>query len=92
MHFSVPDLINGLFEAFGAWAVWSNVAKLRRDRCVRGVTWQYTIVYWAWGMWNLFYYPDLHQWLSTAAGAVLVAGNLVWVIHAVEYRNNVATT
>lgn len=75
-----PDIVNALFEAFGAWAVWGNVARLKRDRDVKGVVWQYTIVYWIWGMWNVLYYPWLGQWFSGAAGLVLVAGNLRWLL------------
>lgn len=76
---NTPDLVNAAFEAFGAWSVWANVARLKRDRDVKGVVWQFTIVWWAWGMWNLIYYPVLGQWFSTAAGMVLVAGNARWL-------------
>lgn len=75
----LPDLLNGLFEAFGAWSVWANVARLKKDRDVKGVVWQFTIVWWLWGLYNLFYYPWLHQWFSFCAGCVLVVGNGVWL-------------
>jgi hypothetical protein len=75
----LPDLINGLFEAFGAWAIWGNVLRLLRDKDVKGIVWQYQAVFWVWGIWNLAYYPLLHQWFSTAAGVVLVLGNGVWL-------------
>lgn len=77
MH--LPDAVNGLFEAFGAWSVWANVKRLKQDRDVKGIVWQFTIVWWLWGLWNLFYYPSLDQWVSTVAGAVLVTGNAVWL-------------
>ena len=78
---NAPDAINAMFEACGAWSVWANVARLRRDRDVKGVVWQFTVVWWMWGIWNLWFYgPALHQWLSEAAGAVLVCGNLVWLV------------
>lgn len=76
----LSDLINGLFEAFGAWSVWANVKRLRKDRDVKGTVWQFTIIWWLWGIWNLYYYgPALGQWFSEIAGAVLVAGNAVWL-------------
>ena len=75
----LPDVINGGFEAFGAWAVWKNVARLRKDRDVKGIVWEYQVVFWIWGLWNIFYYPNLHQWFSTAAAIVLMLGNMTWV-------------
>lgn len=87
---SWPDLINGLFEAFGAFACWGNVIRLRRDRDVKGIVWQYTAVYWVWGLWNLFYYPWLHQWFSFYAGVVLVSGNGVWVFTWRRFRRGIA--
>lgn len=75
-----PDVVNGAFEAFGAWSVWANVKRLRRDRDVKGIVWQFTIVWWLWGVWNLYYYAHLSQFVSWAAGVVLVVGNAVWLI------------
>lgn len=88
----LPDVTNGLFEAFGAWSVWANVARLRKDRDVKGVVWQFTIVWWLWGVWNLFYYPFLGQWYSTIAGAVLVTGNGVWLYTWRKIRNETHTS
>lgn len=82
----LPDLINGAFEAFGAWSVWANVKRLQRDRDVKGIVWQFTIVWWLWGVWNLFYYPSLHQFASFIAGIVLVAGNAVWLVTWLKIR------
>lgn len=78
------DVINALFEAFGAWAIWCNVARIRKDRAIKGVVWQYTAVYWLWGCWNLFYYPNLGQWFSTVAGVAVTLGNLTWLIYALK--------
>lgn len=76
-----PDLINGLFESFGVFAVWGNVLRLKRDKDVKGIVWQFTIVYWLWGLYNCFYYPWLHQWFSFSAGLVLCIGNGFWLYH-----------
>ena len=40
----------------------------------------------AWGIWNLVYYPAIGQWYSFAAGIVLAAGNLAWVMLAVSLQ------
>lgn len=84
---TLPDLINGLFEGFGGYLVYQNVRAIHRDKQVRGVNSYATWVFTAWGLWNLFYYPHLGQWLSFAGGLVIVSGNLLWCIYAWRYRN-----
>lgn len=81
-----PDLINSLFELFGAAFVWRNFAQLRRDREIKGVYWPVTAFFAAWGVWNLYYYPALGQWKSFGAGVILCAGNVAWVVGAVCLR------
>lgn len=85
----LPDLINGCFEGFGAYAAWGNVRRLKVDRDVKGIVWQYTAVWWVWGVWNIAYYPILHQWFSALAGVVLCIGNGVWVWTWVKIRKDV---
>lgn len=81
------DAINGLFEVIGALATWRNVMAIRRDRAVRGVAWASMAFFAVWGVWNLVYYPSLHQWISTLGGAFLTLGNLTWVGLALKYRH-----
>lgn len=80
------DAINGLFETLGAVATWRNVVAIHRDRAVRGVAMASMAFFASWGVWNLIYYPSLHQWLSTIGGSLLVAGNIAWVGLALKYR------
>ncbi len=82
------DVANAAFELFGAVLNWKNVAQIRRDRRVRGVDWRTWVFFTAWGWWNLYYYPSLGQWFSTAAGAVMVTANTVWISYAIKYRKN----
>lgn len=84
----LPDLINGLFEAFGGLMVWLNVYKIIKDKQVRGVSSVATWVFTAWGFWNLFYYPHLGQWLSFAGGCIIVSGNFGWCWFAWRYRKS----
>jgi hypothetical protein len=84
---SWPDYINGAFEFWGGVALWKNVGMIRRDKMVRGVNWQVTAFFTTWGVWNLFYYPSLGQWVSFAGGLNIVAANAVWLSYAVRYRN-----
>jgi hypothetical protein len=83
---NLPDLVNGLFEGLGAALILMNVRQLRRDRVVRGVHWAPTVFFAAWGLWNLFYYPHLSQWLSFAGGCGIVAANAWWLVLVWRFR------
>lgn len=74
-----PDFINGAFELGGAVMLWQNVRRLRQDKIVRGVDWRPTLLFTAWGVWNLFYYPHLDQWWSFAGGCAIVLANAAWL-------------
>lgn len=78
------DLINGLFEAFGAYAAWKNFFRLRQEREIKGVVWQIWLFYAAWGLWNIIFYPFVGAWFSAVMGAVLTAGNLAWCYLAIQ--------
>ena len=83
-----PDIGNSLFEAGGAYFIWKNVFVLLNQKQIRGVYWPAWLFFALWGLWNLWYYPSLSQWLSFAAGIVLVSGNILWCILAFRYRRN----
>lgn len=84
----IPDLVNGLFECVGGLSLLKNVKRIRRDKQVRGTVWEITIFFTAWGYWNMFYYPNLDQWISFAGGCVICLANTVWVFYAYKYRRN----
>jgi len=83
---TISDTVNGGFEAIGGICIWLNVKRLMRDKSVRGVDWRVTAFFWAWGIWNLFFYPSLNQWASFTGGLVIVAGNFAWLWLAIKYR------
>jgi hypothetical protein len=84
-----PDAINAAFELVGAFLNWTNVRRLMRDKKVRGVYWPAWAFFALWGWWNLLYYgPFLGQWLSGAAGIIMVIANTTWVVLAIKYRRN----
>ena len=87
-HIQAPDLVNGLFEFFGGALNWLNVRQLLRDKKLRGVSKIPTVLFTAWGFWNLYYNPMLGQWLSFLGGVVIVAANFVWVLLAWKYRKS----
>lgn len=79
------DLGNGIFEMVGGILSLTNVAKLAKDKSVKGVYWPVTAFFTLWGIWNLYYYPSLGQWCSFSGGVVIVLANLAWVILAIKY-------
>lgn len=85
---SWPDLINASFEAVGGMMVWMNVRAIMRDRIVRGVSEASTWAWSLWGLWNLYYYPALGQWMSLAGAGVIVSGNVAWCVCAWRFRNS----
>jgi len=77
------DLVNGAFEAFGAWLTASSCRRLWLHWRIAGMDWRATAFFTAWGVWNLLYYPSLGQWASFAGGVLLVLANVCWVSMAV---------
>lgn len=79
IHFT-PDLINGSFEFIGGACNWLNVTRYFKDRRVTGIFWPSSIFYALWGIWNLFYYPTLHQPISFMGGVFLTSGTVTWLL------------
>ena len=82
----IPDFINGSFEVVGGLLCWVNVKRLLKDKTIQGVYWPIQAFFTSWGVWNLYYYPTLHQWASFVGGIFLVLGNGTWVIMAAYYE------
>lgn len=85
---NLPDLGNGTFELVGGLLNWMNVYRLYKDKALRGVHYLPAMFFTAWGYWNCFYYPHLHQWFSFTGGLVIVLANSAWVYLALKYRKN----
>lgn len=80
-----PDVINGLFEAFGTLFVAKSVYQLYKDKEVKGISKLTMTFFTSWGYWNLYYYPSLDQWFSFVAGACLAFTNTIWVGQMLYY-------
>lgn len=75
-----PDLINGAFEAVGGICSWLTVSRYLKERKVSGIFWPAAFYYSTWGIWNLFYYPALHQPISFVCGVFLSSGTVTWLL------------
>jgi hypothetical protein len=80
-----PDMINGLFEAFGALFMLKNIQTLYRDKQIKGVSKLTILFFTGWGYWNCYFYPSLNQPISFVAGACLAMANTIWVCQMVYY-------
>lgn len=75
----LPDIINGLFESTGAFFIACSIMKVLKDKEVRGVHWLTILFFFTWGLWNLYYYPQLGQWFSFAGGVAIALANAIYV-------------
>lgn len=80
------DLINALFEMGGATAVGFSVLRALKEREIVGVSGAHVMFFMMWGMWNLFYYPNLDQYLSFSAGVLLTIVNTAYAVLWLAYR------
>ncbi|KKL45911.1 hypothetical protein LCGC14_2350840, partial [marine sediment metagenome] len=62
------DFINGAFELLGAVAIFGHVRRVLKDKAVAGVSILSVCFFASWGLWNLYYYPSLGQWVSFWGG------------------------
>lgn len=81
-----PDWINGTFEFGAGLAVLNHCRVLYIAKKHEGVSITSTAFFWGWGVWNLFYYPHLDQWISFAGGLFIMVANLLWLCLMLKYR------
>jgi uncharacterized membrane protein YfcA len=81
------DLVNGVFELLGAFVIFLNIRRLHKDKEVKGYDPKVTVFFTAWGLWNLWYYPSLDQWLSFWGGLAIVVMNSVWLCQIYYYNH-----
>ncbi len=84
---TLPDLINGLFELSGSAFIWLNIRRVLQDRQVKGVSIVTTTFFTSWGVWNMYFYPHLGQWVSFCAGFTIVIANTIYIYLLYKYRN-----
>lgn len=81
------DIINGMFELFGAPFICLSIYDLYKKKKVRGVSWIHVSYFAVWGYWNLYYYPCLEQWASFVGTITIVAANTVWLGQLLYYSH-----
>lgn len=82
------DAINGFFEAGMSLFICLSIRKAYQDKVVRGVSVVHVSFPWCWGLWNLYYYPHLEQWLSFWGGVAVVTANGIWLAQLIYYTRH----
>jgi hypothetical protein len=41
----------------------------------------------AWGIWNVFYFPHLHQFWSFGAEMCICTANILWIVLTLYYKH-----
>lgn len=79
------DIVNALFEVFGAVFLSFNIVRLYKDKVLTGVSVVPTTFYTTWGLWNIYFYPATGNYLSGIAGVLVVVVNATWLGMALYY-------
>ena len=80
-----PDVINGLFEVFGSVATWMNFAAIVKDKGYSGTRLPMMLFFLTRGLWKLFFYSHLFQWVSLYASILVIAGSVANVAAMLRY-------
>lgn len=81
------DLINGLFELSAAGFLALSVRRVLKDRAVKGVSPTATAFFFAWGVWNIYFYPSQGLTWSFWGGVAVVIINLVYLLALIYFSN-----
>jgi fumarate reductase subunit C len=79
------DTVNGLYEMLGGLFLLYNCFVLYKHKQVRGISAVPVAFFTTWGIWNLWYYPSLNQWLSFSGGCLIVVANMIWITMMIYY-------
>lgn len=86
-----PDQINAALIFIGSLMVFKSCFLVYRDKVVRGVSMLANMYFTGWGMWNVFYFPHLHQFWSFAAEMCICTANILWLFLMLYYKHKEKT-
>lgn len=81
-----PDLTNGLFELTAAFFIALHIRAIFKDRAVKGVSPTATAFFFAWGVWNIIFYPSQGLMWSFLGGLFVVVVNFVYLGALLYFR------
>ena len=81
-----PDIVNGALELAGGLFTWMNVRQILKDKMVRGIAWYSVLFFWAWSLWNIYWYHSLETPWSLAGAVWMLVANSTWLALLIRYR------
>jgi len=85
---SWADALNGSLELLGGLFIAFSIARILRDKEVRGISWIHVGFFTIWGLWNLFYYPHLGQTWSFIGGIGVFVANSIYLALLIYFSRN----
>ena len=79
------DSINAAFELASGFFILLSIIQLHKDKMSRGISVKHIVLFWLWGVWNVYYYPSLDQWWSFVGGCFLLLTNTIWTLQTIYY-------
>jgi hypothetical protein len=88
MDLHLLDFLNSWFEWIASGMVYLNVWTIFKAKKINGVSLFATWYFSALGLFNLFYYSQLHQYISFSAGILVAIGDLIYLYLFLKYCKN----
>ncbi len=83
---NIADTINSTFEVLGSLAILNNCVMLYQHKEVKGLSLKSVSFFYAWSMFNLYYFHSLNQPISTYAAISMFLADSIWMAMAIYYR------
>ena len=85
MNIITPDKVNAGFEIAAALFIIYNCFILHHDKLVRGISPYSYVLFTAWSIWNMFFYPIVEQTFSFYAATLMAIAQLVYTCMLAYY-------
>ena len=74
------DIVTGSFELFASSFILNHVRVAWKNKQAYGMSMVSAFFFFAWAVWNLWFYPALNQWFAFYAGIAVVVANLIQIL------------
>jgi hypothetical protein len=80
------DIVNGCYEGLAGLFILNHCRLVLKERDAKGISVVSLVFFSTWGVWNLYYYPSLGQWMSFYGGLSIVSANILYVLLVLKFR------
>jgi hypothetical protein len=82
----LPDFLNGSLELVCAGMLYLDVRTLLKHKTVQGISIIARTFFWGWSIWNLWWYPHLHQTFSFVGALAVMLPQTFWLGMLIRYK------